>query len=195
MYNLSHCCQRWCGRSLCCLGLGNCQSLQCSGSILRISLTQVVGRVPPSQLLWFAKPHLDFTKTILAVQDRCGNFAHHTAQLVFLAQLAMFQIFFIVFLIVPMLLIIRTYKIALIVSNSIQHLLKYGFRLSGCPSHRCSISHIFLLLHNCSLCFSISISRHSSLSIPLILDPVLIVFVAFKLCFTLCLPQNLLSTS
>jgi len=145
------CCQCRCSCNLVCLQCYNCWNLQLSCPVLHISLMQVVSHLPPFWLRQFILPHLLLPNTLHVLVYCLGNCAHHAVGFIIAAQLVQRCPFFIIILILPICLIIRTCKIAQTVSNTIQYLLKYVFWISGCQSHLFSISHIFLLLGNCCL--------------------------------------------
>jgi len=101
---------RW-GCCLGCLGLHNCRNLQFICPILHISLTELVGCVPPSQLHQFVKPHLLLPKALCAVLYRFADGVHPPARFIIFAQLAKLCIFFIIILVFPILFIFGTCKI------------------------------------------------------------------------------------
>ena len=160
----------WCGCTHFCLRLHNCRNLQLSRPVLHISLTEVVDRVPPTWLGHFVKPHLLLPNALHAVLYHLGDFAHYLDRFVIFAQLAMLYIFFIIILLIPIILIVGSCKMAQTVCDSIQYLLKSYFSLCGCRSCLFNISHIFLLLHHRCLCVLNSLSCHCGLSIHIILD-------------------------
>ena len=94
-------------------------------------------------------------------------------------------------IILPILLIVRTCKIDQTVSDSIQHLLKRLSQLPGGQSPIFSTSYIFLLLPNCCLCVLNSLSCHSGLSLHVILDLFLFLFVIQKVHFLSSLCRKL----
>jgi len=161
-----------------CLGLHNCRDLQFSRPVVRISLTEVVGRIPPVWMSQFVKSHLLLPKAFHSVLYRVGDCAHHPAGFVIFAQVAKLCIYFIIILILPILLIFGTCKIAQTVSESIQHFHTCCFRLCGCSLCLFKISLMFLLLYNCCLCVLNSLSCHCGLCIHIILDPFLFLVVA-----------------
>jgi len=179
LHMLSECCRWQCGCSQISLVFENCWKLQFGCPILHSSLTIVVGRVPPSRLRQFIKPHLLLLNTLHAVLDGFGHWTHHPAGFVIFAQLMQLWIFSII-LIFTILLIAGTYKIAQTVSDSIQHLLKCFLRLFGCQYRFFNISHTFLLLPDRRLCILNSPSCHSGVAIHIILDPFLILCIASK---------------
>jgi len=124
VHMLSKCCQEWWGCSRVYLRLDNCPNLQFGSPILHISITKVVGWIPPSGLGQFIKPHLLLPKTLHAVLYCFWYCAHHPARFIILTQLTKLSMFFITFLIFPVVLIIGTWKITQTVSDSIQYLLK-----------------------------------------------------------------------
>ena len=176
------------------LGLNHRWNLQFGRSVLLISSAEVVGRVPPSQFCQFVKLHLLLPKHRYAAFYRFGDCAHHPAGFIIFAQLALLCIivFFFIFCI---LLIVGTCKIGQTVSDSIQHLFKCVFRLSGGQSCLFNIAHIFLLLLNRCLCVFNSLTCHRSLPLHIIVYPLLFHFIAQKVCFSLFLHRELLSGS
>jgi len=160
------------------LGLHNSRNLGFGSSILHISLTEVVGCIPPSGLHPFIKRNMILLVTLQAVVYHFGECAHHLAVFVIFAHLVQLCIFFIMILIFPFLLPARTSKIMQTELSSIQHLFDYLFRLSGCPCNHFSISHIFLLLLNRCLCVLKSLSCHSGPPFHIILDPFALLFIA-----------------
>jgi hypothetical protein len=147
----------------CLLGLPNCRNLHFSCPGLHLSLTDVVGRIPPSWLHQFFKTHLLLLKALNLVLYRFGGCAHQPAWFVLFAHRGKPCISFIIILVFPILLILGFCKIAQTVSDSIQHLLKRYFRLCGCPMSLFNNSHMFLLLHNCCLCLLNYVSCHCSI--------------------------------
>ena len=135
LHMLSKCCQGWCGCRRVYLGLDHCQNLQFGSPILHISLTKVLGCIPPTWLDHFVKPHLLQPKTLHAVLYRFGDCAPHPARFIIITNLAVLGIIFIIFQVFPILLVVETYKITHTVSDSIQHLCKHCFRLSRCHSY------------------------------------------------------------
>jgi len=192
LHKLTKCCRRWCVYSHVYLGLDNCRNLQFGCHILHMSLTEVVGCVPPSWLLWSVKPHLLPPKTLHTVLYCFGDCAHHPARVIINTQLAKPCFFFIIFLVFPILLIVQTYKIAQSVSDCIQHLFKRFFGLAVCRSRIFSSTHIFLLLHNRCLCVLNSLFCHSGFPPHMILDPFLFLIIGWKVCFSSCLDPKLL---
>ena len=150
---------------------------------------------PPSRLSRIVKPHLPQRNILHSVQYRFADCAYHPARFIIFAKLAKLYIFFIVILVFPILLIFRSCMIAQNVNDNIQHLCKCCFSLSGFQWYLLNLSHMFLLLHNRCLCILHSLSCHCSLSIPIILDPFLCVFIAYKLCFLSFLCRKLLFRS
>jgi len=159
---------RWlCTFSCVCLGLDNCRNLQFNHPILHISLTEVVSHVIPTRLRQLVKPNLLLPKSLHALLYCFGDCVYYPAGFIIFAQHVQLWIFFFIYLVFPILLVVRTSKIAQTVSDCIQHLLKYYLMLSYCLSHLFSISHIFLLMLNPCLFVLYSHSCHSSLSIPI----------------------------
>jgi len=136
--------------------------------------------IPVSQL--FNHQQLS-PKTHHTMLCHVGDCAHHPSSFIVFTQLAQVCIFFIIILIFPILAVVRTCKIAGNISDGIQDLLTCCFRVSGCHTHRCSISNIFLLLLNRCLCVFNPLSCHSGLSIHTILDPFLCPFIAHTVHF------------
>jgi len=101
-------------------------------------------------------------------------------------------IIFIIILVFPLLLIFGTSKITQIVSDSIQYHIESCFRFCGCWSCVLNIPHMILLLNNRSLCILNSVSYHCGLSIHIILDPFLFVFIDSEVRFQSFLRLKLL---
>jgi len=186
---LSNCYRGWCGCSRVYLGLDNRRNHQFGSLIPHISLTKVVGCIPPSRLGQFIKSHLLLPKALHAVLYRFSHCAHHPARFIIITEFAELCIFFIFFLVCSILLIIGTCKIAQTVSDSIQHLFKRSFGLSGCGAFVFSSCHIS---HKRCLCVLNSLSCHSGLSLHKILDPFLFLFIAYKVRFLSFLRRKLL---
>jgi len=178
LHFLSKCSQCRCGYNLLRLWLNECRNPQFGCTILDISLMEVVGCLPPSQLRHFVKAHLLLPEPLHAVLNCFGDCAHHPARLIVFTQLPQHWILFIIVFVFPILPIVGPCIIAQTVSNRIQHLLECFFLLSGCQSHNLSRCHIILLLPNRWLCVFNSHSRHSGLSIHSILDGVLFLLIA-----------------
>jgi len=126
LHKLSYC---W-GCRICCvfvrMRFDDCRNLQFSSAVPLILFTEVVGRIPPSQLCQFVKLHLLPPTSLHALLYRFRDCAHHPAGFIIFSQLALLCIC----IMFPILLIVWTCKITQTVSNSIQHLLK---QLSGPP--------------------------------------------------------------
>jgi len=174
---LSKYCWGWCGCKGVYLVLDNNQNLQFGSPVPRITRMEVVGCVPPSRLRQFSKTHLLLPTTLHAVLYFFGDCAHHPARFI-TTQLSELCIFFVIFLVFPILLIVRSGKIAKTVSDSIQHLFESRYRLSSCPPRAFSSSYIFHLLHNHCLRVWNSLSCHSAFPFHIILDSFLFLFVA-----------------
>jgi len=161
------------------LGLNDQWNLQFGLPVHLISFAETVGRVPPSGLFQFIKLHPLLSKPLHAALYRFEDCAHHAAGYVIFAQLALHCIIGFIF-IFRILHIVRTGQITHTVSDSIQHLIKCHFRLPGCQFWLFNIAHIFLLLLNRSLCIFNSLSVRRSLSLHLVLYPLLCLFIAEK---------------
>jgi len=150
---------------------------------------------------WISRPHppipvgspyLLLPNTSHAMLYRFGDCAHLPARFIIFAQLAKLCIFLIIILVFPSLLIFGTSNITQTVSDSIQHLPEWCFRLCGCWSCLFNIPHIFLRLHNRWLYVLNSLSCHCGLSSHIILDPVLFFFITYKEHFPSCPRRELL---
>jgi len=181
---VSKCCRWWCGCSCIWLRFDNRWNPQFGHPVLHISLTEVVRCFPQSRLGQFIMLHLPLPKSLPALVYRFGGCSHYPAGFAIFHQVAQLCILCIISVVFPILLIVRTWKIAQTVSHRIQHLLKWFFRLSGRRSRFYSISHIFLLFHNCCLCVLNLLSCHSGHSVHKILDPFLVLLFAQKLRFS-----------
>ena len=190
-HQLSKCCRGRCSCKLVLFELNHCRDLQFSYHILFIPFTEVVCGVLPSRGFQFVPPHQLLPKSLDVVLNHFGNSALHPARFVIFAQLAPLCIWIIV-LIIPVLFLVRTCKIAQTMSDSIQHLMTSRFWLSGCQSHISSISDIFLLVLNRSICVFNSLSCHGGFSLHLIIEPLLIFFIAQKVRFWSFLRRKLL---
>ena len=169
---LSRCCRGWWGCRYDYLRPDNHLNFPFSCPVLHISLMKVVGCIPQSLLGQFVKPLLILPKTLHAVLYRFADCAHHPTRFVIITEIAKLSIFFMIFLVFPMLLIVGTCKIAQTVSDSIQHPSKRCFSLSSCSSY------IVQLLPDRSLWVLNSHSCYSGLSLNKILDPFLILYIA-----------------
>jgi len=173
---LSKCCWWRCRSVFLCLRQDDGQNPHFGGAVLPISFTKGVGCILPSRLSQFVELHLLLPKSLHALLDCFGDFAHYAAGFVISAHIALLSRF-IIFLF-PILPIVGTCKITQTVSDSNQHLLKRLFWLSGRQSRYFSMRHIVLLLLNCGLCIFNSLSCPSSLSLHIILNPLLFLFIA-----------------
>jgi len=122
---LSTCCQWWHGCSRICLGVDNCRNYQFGRPVLSVFLMEVVHLVPLSRLHQFVNPHLLLLKSLHVLLYCFGDCAIYPARFIIFAQVARLCICFIICVIFPILLIVRTCKFAQTVSASIQHLPKY----------------------------------------------------------------------
>jgi len=140
---LSKCCRGRCGCSHVYLVFNNDRNVQFSSPILYISLTEILGCVPPSGLCQLVKPHLRLPNTLHAVLYCFSDCAHHPARFSIITQIAKLCIFLIIFLVFHIAFIVETCKIPQTVSDSIQHVFEECFGLSGCRPRTFSSSHIF----------------------------------------------------
>jgi len=163
--------------------------------VLPISLSEVVGRIPPAWLRQLVKRDLLRPKMLRVMQSRFADCADDPAGFIIHAQLGQLRIVFVIILVLPILRIIQTCKIARIISDGVQHLLKCCFGLWDCQSRLFSISHIFLLMLDCIRCVFNSFPCQSGLSIHKILDPFLLLFLASKVHFWSLLCRQLLFKS
>jgi hypothetical protein len=124
------------------LGLDNRRNHQFGIPLPHISLTKVVGCIPPSRLGQFIKSHLLLPKPLHVVLYRFTDCAYYPARFIIITEFSELCIFFIIFLVFPNLLIIGTCKIAQTVSDSIQHPFKRCFGLSGGGAFVFSSHHI-----------------------------------------------------
>jgi len=184
------CCWR-CAWKCICFGRNDCRNLQFCCPVHWISFREVVGRLPPSWLCEFVKPHLLLPKSVQAVLYWFRDFAHHPAGFVIFAQLAQLCIF-IIFLMISVLMLVGSSKIAQTVPDTSQHLFKWFFWLSGCQFWMFRISDILLLLLNRCLCVFSWLCCHSGLSLHIMIDPLLFLFVAQGVCFYTVLSPKLL---
>jgi len=191
LHKVSISCQWCCGCSHVCVGLHNCWNIEFSPPVLYISLTAVVGLVPTSPLRQIVNPYVLLLKTLHAMLYHFGTCAHCPASSVNIALLLRQHCIILIMLVLPILNIIRTCKIAQTVSDSIQCHLRYGVRLSGSCWRVLKICHIFLLMRN--FCFIIlnSLSCHCGISLHIIHNPFLWLSVAFTVGFPSFLHQEL----
>jgi len=124
-YAIQMCCWR-CAWKCICFGRNDCRNLQFCCPVHSISFREVVGRLPPSWLCEFVKPHLLLPKSVQAVLYWFRDFAHHPAGFVIFAQLAQLCIF-IIFLMISVLMLVGSSKIAQTVPDTSQHLFKWFF--------------------------------------------------------------------
>lgn len=172
-------CQWRCGCNIVSFRLSNCQQLQIGHSIGYIIHTELGGHVPSSRLSQFLEPCKLLPKLFHVLQYHIRDCIHHPGRFVIFAQLVQLCTFLIIIIIIfPILFGVGTCKIKLTVSDSIILLLKYFFRLPGCPLHLVCISHIIRMLHNCSLCVFNSLACHRSLTVHIIFDSLLCLLVA-----------------
>jgi hypothetical protein len=172
--------------------LSNSWNLQFSRPVVHISLMELVGRFPPSRFRQFVKPQLLLPNTLHAVLYQFRDCAHHPARFFIFAQLAMPCICFIIILVSPSSSSFGTCKITQTVSDSIQHRLTCSFRVCGCRSSLFNISYVFPLLHHCCLCVLNSPSCHCGLSLHIMLDLCLSLFVVYNGNFPSFFRSNLL---
>jgi hypothetical protein len=126
----SRCCQHRCSSTFLYLQHNNSQNFQFASPIHRISIMEIVQHVPSSRLHSFIKFHLLLWNTIYTLWINFGDHAYHPAWFVPFSELPQFCIFFILFLILPFLLIMGICKIARTISDSIQHLFQGVLGLS-----------------------------------------------------------------
>ena len=157
--------------------LNDSQNLQFGSQVLLICLTEVVGRVYSASLCQVVQLYLLLPKTLHAMLYCFGDCGHHPAGFIIFTKLAQLRIFFIIILVFHIIPIVGTWKITQTIADGVQYLLKCYFRLGGCQSRVFNISHCFLHLLNCCLCFFNLISCHSGLSVRIILDPFLLLFI------------------
>jgi len=176
LHQLSKCCCWRCRSVIHCLRLDDGRNPQLGGAVLFISFTEVVGCILSFRLGQLVEVHLLLPKSLHALLDRFGDCAHHPAGFVILAQIALLSLFIIFFF--PILPIVGTCKITQTVSDSNEHLLKRLFGLSGRQSRYFSLRRNILLLLNRGLCVFNSLSCPSGLSLHIILNPFLYLFIA-----------------
>jgi len=119
-----------CGRNSFVVQINDCWNLDFCHPRLLISLTGRVDRDLPSLLYQFVKLYLLLLNTVHVLLYRCGDCALHLVKFLMFAYLAQHCMLFLIF---PILVIVRACKITQNVSNSIQHFLKcfiLAFRLS-----------------------------------------------------------------
>ena len=171
LHMLFKCCRWRCSCIIIRLQFNDCCHIQFGCAVLLISSTEVVGCVPLSRLCLFIKLHQMLLKPLHALLYHSRDCAYHPAKFIIFAQLAVLCLGII--LILPILPIVRTCKIAQTVSDSNHHRLNCLFRLSGRQSHASSCPPVFLpLLDRCQCIFN-SRSRDSVISLNIILDPFL----------------------
>jgi len=191
LHKLSQCCWWWCGISRVCFGFDNYRNHQISRPVLHISLTESFRRVPVSWFRQSVNPHPLLQYTLHALLDHFGDCTHHPAGFNIFTLQDQPCTFFIICLMFPILLIIRTWKIAQTVSSSIQCLCKCFFGHFSCRSNPFSIAHIFLPFHNRNPSVFNSLSCDSSLCMHMILGPFLGLFVVEIVRFSACLRWQL----
>jgi hypothetical protein len=128
-------------------------------------------------------------KPLHALLNRFGDCTYHPAGFVIFAELSLLSLF--VILIFPILPIIGSCNITQTVSDSSQHLLKRLVRLSGHQSRDFSMPPIALFLSNRCLCVFNSLSCPSGLSLNIILNPFLFLFIAYAVRFSSFLRRKL----
>jgi len=108
-----------CGCRICCIFVrmqcDNCRNLQFRSAVPLITFKEVVGRVPSSRFCQFVKIHLHLPTSLHALLYCFRDCAHHPAGFIIFAHLAPLCMF----IICPILLIVRTCNIAQTFSNSI----------------------------------------------------------------------------
>jgi len=190
LHKLSKCCRWRCRSVMFRLWLNAWRNPELETVILLISFMEVVSCIPPSRSSQFVELYLLLPKLLHALLHCFGDCGHHPAGFVIFTQHALLSLFII--LIFPILPIVRTCKITLTVSHSNQHLLKYPFGLSGHQSRDFSMCHIVLLLLNRCLCVFNFLSCPTGLSINLILNPFLFLFIVWEVRFWSLLRRKLL---
>jgi len=151
LHLLCKCCQCRYGCYIVHLPLEDCRNPQFGRPIHLISFTMIVGCVPAAWLCEFVKLHLLLPKSFHVLLYCVRDFPHHPAWFVIFARLAQ-RCILTIFLVFSVLSVVGSCIIALNLSDSIEHLPICCLRLSGFQSCVFSMSHIFLLLHNCCLC-------------------------------------------
>lgn len=157
--------------------LHNYWNPQFSRPVINISLSDLVGAVPPSPLSQFGKPHLVPLETLNAILYYFDSYVHHPARISIFTPLSKLLIYFIVFLVFPILIIIWMGTITQTVSTCVQHYLYCLFRHSGCQSRLFSISDFFHWHCHYLRVFNWLLGP-SSHSIHIMLDPFRLLFIA-----------------
>jgi hypothetical protein len=176
-----------------CLRLNDGLNPEFRCAILRISFMEVVGCILLSQLCQFVKFHLLLPTPFHALLYCCGDCAHHPAGFVIFPQLAL--LYLLIIFIFPINPIVRTSKTTQSVSDSSRHLGNRLFRLSVRQSRNFRILHIVLLLLNRCLGLFNSLSCHRGLSLNIILNPFLFLFIVSEVCFLSFLKRKLFFVS
>jgi len=141
------------------------------------NLLHASGRLcAPIPIVLICQDSLTSGEPLCALLYHIGNCAPHPAGFVIFAQLAKLGIFII--LNINIHLIVGTCKITQTISDSNHHFLKCCSRLCHCQSCVFAISLIFLLLLNRCICVFNSHFCHSGVSLDIILDPFLFLFIA-----------------
>jgi len=183
LHKISKCCPcRW-DRVMFHLRLNDCWNLRLACAILLISLTEGVSRVSLSRLWQLVNLHLLWPKTLHALLYSFGDCANHPARFVIFAQLAQPWNFFINVVVVPIILIVGSCKMAQTVSHSIKRLLQCSFGLPGCQSPLFSNSHILLLMLDHYLSIFNSLSCHGGFSVQRIIDEFPLIIVVWNMQF------------
>lgn len=143
---LPKCRWSWQGCLIFCLWLNYSRWLQFGCPVLHISLTEEFGRVSLALSRQFVKIYRLLASRLNSILYICGHCAHHPAGLAIFALSTQLMMIFVIILVLPILSIAGACKLAQAISNSVQHLIEWCFRLCGCHSRLFSISHIFLFL-------------------------------------------------
>ena len=179
LHMLCKCCRRRCWSAIIHFRVNDCPNPQMECAVILTSFTEAVSCFLLSRLSQFVKPYLHVPKPLHALLYCSGDCAHHPAGFVILVQLALLSLFII--LIFPIHSIIGTCKITQTVSDSNQHLLKHHCGLSGRQSCDRSMHHIVLLFLNRCLHVFNSLSCPSGLSLNIILNPFLFLFIVYEI--------------
>ena len=183
MHILFNCCRRWCGCSPGYVWLENHRNLQFGSAIDDICFPEVVGNFPPSCIGKFCKLLLLLHSTHRVVESYFGDWTYLQTRCIMIIWLAALWIFIIIFLVFPILLIIRTFQTAHTVADTIHYCLKSCAVLSGCCAYMFSSHHISQVFPNLSLCLLNICSCHRGISLSIILDPFLWISIWFFLVF------------
>jgi len=181
LHNLCTCCQFGCGCQFIHFWLNQYPNLQFICSVLLATFTEVVGHVSQTLLSEFVNSNLLLRKSVRVVLYRCGDCTHPPSGFISFAQLAQ-RCICNNFLVILALFIAGTSKITQTIFNSIPHLLKWFFWRSGCQFYIFTISDIFLLLLNPSLCVVNFLSSHSGFAVHIIINPLVFLFIAQNMC-------------